>query len=445
MPRAIIAAILSLAVFLTGCCTDPVNGESYFCFGEVSDQEEAAMGAEYAPSFIAESGGIYPDPALHSYLNEIVIDKLAKRSHRPDLPWEFHILNTSQINAFALPGGQVFVTRGLLSKLENEAQFAHLMGHEVGHVTHRHSVRGQGRAAIFSVLVGLVSVAEEQLLDPETPHLITPAVAGVGQLTILKFSRDQELQSDRRGVDYAVAAGYDPLEGKKTFELFLSLKGGGESMIEGLMSTHPLDSARIDQIDKYVAKAHPDRPNGLAVNSTQFGGLLASVRNAQTIYEKHDEAMAMVAQAQKDNNLGALDTAETMLRQCANELPGHAAFSIGLGAIALTRNDNTGAERHFDKAISLQPNLFMGSLYRGVARENLQRLGPAKQDFERAHSIHNAHPLPCYLMGKIAETENRPADATTWYQRAMERSPAESSIHTKAKEKLEALQAGSPA
>ncbi|MCA8960563.1 MAG: M48 family metalloprotease, partial [Planctomycetes bacterium] len=295
MNRVIFGLLVSfLALTVSGCCTDPVNGESYLCFGEPSDQEEAQIGASYAPSFIAESGGLYPDRALHDYLNHIVIDKMARHTQRPNLPWEFHILNTSQINAFALPGGQVFVTRGLLARLDSEAQFAHLMGHELGHVTHKHSVRGQTRATLFGLLVGAVGVAESSIGDPDSPQYVTTAVSGLGQLTLLKFSRDQELQSDCRGVDYAVAAGYDPREGKKTFEMFLALKqqaGQGESLIDGLLSTHPLDSTRIEQIDAYIAETQPELPQGLVVNEPHFQDLMTDVRGAQAVYDDHDRAM----------------------------------------------------------------------------------------------------------------------------------------------------------
>ncbi len=126
---------ISLAVLFlclaTGCCTDPVNGRSYFCLANITDEQEIQIGDQYAPNFIAENGGRYPDDRLQEYLGRIVIDKLAKNSHRPQLPWEFTILNSSQINAFALPGGKLFVTRGRLAKLDSEAQVANLMGHEI--------------------------------------------------------------------------------------------------------------------------------------------------------------------------------------------------------------------------------------------------------------------------------------------------------------------------
>ena len=254
-----------LAVFvitlLPGCCTDPVNGESYMCLANISEEDEIALGQQYAPTFRAESGGAYPDPKLHAMLEDIVINKMAKKSHRAHLPWEFTILNTSEVNAFAVPGGQVFVTRGLLARLDNEAQFAQLMGHEIGHVSHRHSVRGQNRGVLLGVAVAAVGIATDQIFDPDEENIVrTVTLAGAGlasSLTFLKFSRDQEIQSDRRGIDYAFEAGYDPRESKKTFEMFREMKeasGHSENLITGLLSTHPLDSDRIDQIDEYIGE-----------------------------------------------------------------------------------------------------------------------------------------------------------------------------------------------
>ncbi|MEE8142004.1 MAG: M48 family metalloprotease, partial [Planctomycetota bacterium] len=210
-PHFKVLALLN-ALLLVGCCTDPVNGEKFFC--TMTESQEAQIGAEYAPNFIAENGGLYPDQELQDHLRKIVIENMAKKSHRPQLPWEFSLLNTSQINAFALPGGKVFVTRGLISKLESEAQFAHLMGHEIGHVSHRHAARGQGRNALYVLLVGAAVAADQQLSDPDDPPIISTTVGALGFLTLLKFSRDQELQADQRGVDYAILAGYDPREGR---------------------------------------------------------------------------------------------------------------------------------------------------------------------------------------------------------------------------------------
>ncbi|MCZ6795209.1 MAG: M48 family metalloprotease [Planctomycetota bacterium] len=421
---------------LAGCCRDKVNGEGYFCFGEISDAEEERLGAQYAPSFIAESGGLYPDEELNSYLRGIVIDKMARRSHRPHLNWKFHVLDSSQINAFALPGGQIFVTRGLIARLESEAQFAHLMGHEIGHVSHQHSVRGQSRGALFAILLGALTIAEDQLTDPDEPPLIATMVGAVGQLTLLKFSRDQELQSDRRGVDYALKAGYDPREGRKTFEMFLRVKreaGQQENLISGLLSTHPLDSRRIEGIKRYIDERHPDLSPDLTRSGSRWPAMLARLRRNHSVYEQHDRALALLARAQRDGNGSTLAEAEGLLRRCADQLPGHAAFHVGLSALLLEKKDLAAAERSLDEACRLDPDHFGARLYRGIVYRKTGRADAAVADLRRAHQVHGVHPLPCYLLGSLYEEKGDTVAAMDWFLRSVELSPRGTEIRRKSR------------
>ncbi|MFN0058316.1 MAG: M48 family metalloprotease [Planctomycetota bacterium] len=438
------ALLVSIACGLASCCLDPVNQSRYFCLGETSDEEEAAIGAEYAPNFIAESGGPYPDTELSSYLEQIVIDEMARKSHRPQLPWTFSVLNTSQINAFALPGGRVFVTRGLLAQLESEAQFAHLMGHEIGHVTHRHALRGQGRQLLFAVLIGTLGYVESAIIDEDSPPLITGIAAGVGLLGMLKFSRDQELESDCRGVDYALLAGYDPREGRKTFELFLRLKeqsGQSAGLIEGLMSTHPLDRDRIDGIDSYIAKAHPEvaTRRDLKKSESSWTPQIARLKRDHAVYEEHDKALALIAKARTEKHEATLDEAETLLRKCVTQLPTHATFHVALGALALERNNPAAALPHLDRACTLDTNNFGAFLYRGVAARKRGERPAARADLERANALYPINPLPCYLLGLTAEEDRDSQAARTWYEKTMQLSPADSEVHKHANERLVAL------
>ena len=444
-----LAAVLAVALAAVGCCTDPVTGDSYFCLGDLSDAEEAALGANYAPNFIAESGGIYPDPELHDYLSEIVIDKMALQSHRPDLPWEFHILNTSQINAFALPGGQVFVTRGLLARLESEAQFAHLMGHEIGHVSHRHSMRGQGRQLLFALLLGVVSQVEGEVGDSEFP-IATAALGVAGQLTLLHYSREQELESDARGVDYALQAGYQPAEGKKTFELFLELKqasGRTPGLIEGLLSTHPLDSTRIEQIDDYIDDEYPaSRRQNLTVSRPRWETLIARVRAAQDSYDEYDRAAELIAQHQRgEGGSSALSEAREMLQRGQRRLPDHAAFSLGLAFVEVEDGETRRAMRALDRAVQLDPDLYGARLLRGKVQLDLGRAAMAMGDLEAARDLFPFSPQPRLYLGEAAELLGQTAAAIESYRAALERSAEGTEVHRRASERLAALQGASAA
>lgn len=449
------ASVLLVACLLstvTACCTDPVTQESYFCLGETSEADEIALGLQYAPNFIAQNGGSYPDPELYEYLRHIVIDKMAKTSHRNHLPWEFTILNTSQVNAFALPGGQVFVTRGLLARLESEAQFAHLMGHEIGHVSHRHSVKGQGREALFQILIGTVALAEREVvgLDPDEPPLIAGTLSALGQLAMLRFSRDQELECDQRGVDYALQAGYDPHESKKTFEMFLAMKqaSGVESgLFADLLATHPPDERRIDEIQHYIEHHHPESVGreDLVVNGREWQRLLARVQAEHRVYERHDEALSLVQQARQQGRQDLLDEAEAALRQCQRELPGHATFPVSLGLVSLERDDANDAIRHLNSAVQISPRHFEARLYRGLAYHRRSQQREALLDMTEAQELYPLSPVPCYFLGEIQLARGELNSAIDWYEQTMARSPADSELHQRAQSRIDEIAPPAPA
>lgn len=430
-------------LFIAGCCTDPVNQERFMCLSRMSEAEEIALGQEASPGFIAESGGVYPDPDLTRDLGQIV-QTMAAHSHRPQLPWQFTILNTSEVNAFALPGGAVFVTRGLLARLESEAQFAHLMGHELGHVTHRHAVRGQNRALLAQLLMGAAAVLDQQLADdPDDLPLATTLTGLGGQLMMLRYSRNQELQSDERGVDYALLAGYDPREGKKTFTMFEEMRAAGgqqAGLLQELLSTHPLDSRRRDNIDAYVHEHHPEVPGGeLLVSSTMWQRHHQRLLEAQSVYEQHDRALALIAEASEKQEPQRLDEAESILRACQRDLPRHAAFPLALGRIAMERRDEPSAARHLDQACALDPALFAARFARGVNHARAGRTAQARADLTAAHQLHPMSAHPCYRLARSFERSGEVAEAERWYQRTLQRAPRASALYGSVHQRLTAM------
>ncbi|MHC4923776.1 MAG: M48 family metalloprotease, partial [Planctomycetota bacterium] len=249
-----------------GCMTDPVTGKKSLGIIDFSDDEEVAQGRRYAASFVSEYDGAYPDTEVSAHLAGIV-RRIGALSHRPGLPYRFTLLNSSVPNAFALPGGEVFMTRGLLTRLDEEAMFAVVMGHEVGHVNHRHSVKAMND----SLLVGLAGTVLVGAVKEERDRELAAGLASTGgDLLLLRFSRDQELQSDARGVEYAYQAGYDPRRGVRVFEEFARMKaeaGQGGGPFESWTSSHPLDDDRIRNLMKEVADRYPSLRRGAAAPS----------------------------------------------------------------------------------------------------------------------------------------------------------------------------------
>jgi predicted Zn-dependent protease len=240
---------LTAIVLLAGCATNPVTGQRELAL--VSESQEIAMGRQGAADVVA-SVGLDPDAALQSYVSQMG-QSLAAKTERPKLAWEYKVVDDAAVNAFALPGGFVFVTRGLLTHMTNAAELASVLGHESGHVAARHSVQQISRQQIASIGLGLGSV-----LSPVIARYGQAAGAGLG-LLFLKYSRDDETQADQLGFRYALADGYDVREMSRVFEMLQrseQLAGGGR--LPEWQSTHPDPGNRIADVRAMVAASTQD-------------------------------------------------------------------------------------------------------------------------------------------------------------------------------------------
>ncbi|MGH7567815.1 MAG: M48 family metalloprotease [Gemmatimonadales bacterium] len=243
--RAGLGALLVAA----GCATNPATGARQLVL--ISEGQELAMGLE-ADQAIVASMGLDADSARQRYVQELGT-RLARRSERPGLPWTFRVLDDPVVNAFALPGGYIYVTRGILAHLDSEAELAAVLGHEIGHVTARHSVTRLSTQQLTQL--GLtVGVA----LEPGLQRYAALAAQGLG-LLFLKFSRDDERQADDLGLRYLRRTQYDPREMPGVYVMLdrVGRSAGGDRLPDWL-STHPNPVDRRQRIERAVAALPPD-------------------------------------------------------------------------------------------------------------------------------------------------------------------------------------------
>lgn len=243
-------ALVLTSLLVAGCATNPATGESELSL--VGEQQEIQMGREADQQIVAQLGA-YPDEDLQRYVSEIG-QELAARSERPNLPWTFRVIDDASVNAFALPGGFVYVTRGLMAHLTSEAQIAGVLAHEIGHITAKHAVNRMSRGQLAQLGVGLGMIFVEELRP-------FGDVAGVGlQLLFLKFSRDDENESDALAVRYTSRLNYDPREMTEVFATLERL-GEGESSqgrVPGWLSTHPDPGDRQAHIQRLADASEMD-------------------------------------------------------------------------------------------------------------------------------------------------------------------------------------------
>ena len=241
------ATLLVAVSLLAACATNPVTGNSDFVL--MSEAQEISLGRQ-ANTRILKETPVYEDPELEQLVQQVG-EELASHSHRPELFYRFTVLDSTAINAFALPGGYIYITRGLLAYLNSEAELAAVLGHEIGHVTARHSVRQQSTAAVTGILGAVVAASTGvQGVDTLTDMASTAIVRGYG--------REHELEADRLGAEYLAKSGYDPaamlevvgiLKNQEAFETMMAEKEGREANVyHGLFSTHPDNDARFQTV-----------------------------------------------------------------------------------------------------------------------------------------------------------------------------------------------------
>ncbi len=257
--RYAIASLAACAV-AAGCATNPVTGKSELSL--VSESQEIEMGKQAAAE-VAQTIGLYKDPPAEAMVDRIG-KSIALHSERPNLPWEFHIVNDASVNAFALPGGFIYVTRGLLTAMNNEAELATVVGHEIGHVTNRHSVQQISRQEVAQLGLGIGSI-----LSPTIAQFSGLASQGM-QLLFLKYSRDAESQADAAGFRYALNQGYDVREMAAVFTTLdrESQTAGGGKLPEWL-ETHPNPENRIKAVQARLDSVHRDL-SGATVDRAQY-------------------------------------------------------------------------------------------------------------------------------------------------------------------------------
>lgn len=247
-PHFLVASMLVATLVLSGCSTNPATGEqSFTAFMDAEDEKR--VGAEEHPKMVEAFGGIYRDPALNAYVTAIG-NKLAAQSELPDLNFQFFILNDETVNAFALPGGYVYLSRGLIALAEDESELAGVIGHEIGHVTARHSAQRYSSAMATNIGLTAVSILGSVLGAPS--GLGNLASFGA-QAALQSYSRSQELEADKLGVRYMTKLGYDPAAlgdffSKLDAHTAIQAKKAGQPKDNfSIMSTHPRTSDRIDQ------------------------------------------------------------------------------------------------------------------------------------------------------------------------------------------------------
>jgi predicted Zn-dependent protease len=259
---AVVVGLLSLGSYLGTRQTNPTTGKVQHV--RLSPDEEIALGLKAAPEMEAQYGGEDPDPQRQALVQRVG-QRLVSRSMAAKSPYryQFHLLADNQtINAFALPGGQVFITDALLRRLQTEGQLAGVLGHEIGHVVGRHSAEHLAKAQLVQGLGGAAVIASYNPNDPYRTQRNAALAQAVSTLVNLKFGREDELQADNLGLQIMDSAGYDPRAMIGVMEVLQKASQGGRT--PEFFSTHPNPGHRGEEIRAAIQRHYPQGvPDGL--------------------------------------------------------------------------------------------------------------------------------------------------------------------------------------
>ncbi|WP_459941230.1 M48 family metalloprotease [Deferrisoma palaeochoriense] len=391
----------ALMLLLAGCAVNPVTGRQEFVL--LAEEQELRMGEEAYPVYTQISEGEFPDPGLQAYVAEVG-RRLAALSHRPGLPYEFNVVNASEINAYALPGGKISITRGLLTRMENEAQLAAVLGHEIGHVAARHQAAGYTRQVLAGVLttVGLVALETARVQGGE---LLAQGGLLATNLVLMKYSRDQERQADELGMEYMTAAGYNPEGMVQVMEILKASHDREPSAVEALFLSHPLTSERLARA-REMAGLQPARlktPERL--RAEPFRKATAGLRKVAPAYAKMDEGRKALAK-------GKVDAALRLLREATELAPGHALIWAFRAAAEAKAEKLDEALRSAERAATLAPKLFRARFTAGVLAFEAGRHGRSLEHLAVAEKLVPGQPTVAFFRGRNYEAQgNREAAA----------------------------------
>lgn len=397
-------ALVALALSMTACVVNPVTGKKQLSL--MSPQEEIAQGEQnYGPSQQSQGGQYTVDPGLTAYVQSIG-KKLAAVSDRPDLPYEFVVLNNDVPNAWAMPGGKLAINRGLLPYLQDEAQLAAVIGHEITHAAARHGAQQQTQSILINaglMLGGVVAASKKSEYG-----VLAVGALGVGaNAWQAHYSRDNESEADKYGIKYMVAAGYDPQAAVELQEIFVKMQeGNNPGFLEGLFASHPPSAQRVADNKQIAAKY----PVGGARNKAQFQRAIAQLSKDKPAYDKYAKAQQLAASKQYIDALAYVDQA-TQLQPKEN------LFWELKGQLLLQQDKREDAVAAFNKSINDNPKYFKPYVYRGIAYKQLGKLDLAEQDLN-ASQRYLPTQIATYYLGEVSLAKGDKSKAAGYFQQA---------------------------
>ncbi|MCF8053322.1 MAG: M48 family metalloprotease [Desulfobacterales bacterium] len=403
----IAAGALAAAGVVVGCAANPVTGQSQLML--MSREQEIALDRQHSPQQFSADYGTVQDRALNAYIDETG-KRIAGQTHRPDMPYSFRVVNATYVNAYAFPGGSIAATRGILLKLDNEAELASLLGHELGHVNARHTAQQMSKGTLAQILVGGLAAyagSQGQIYGTLASSL---GMVGAGAL-LASYSRDNEREADDLGMRYMVRSGYSPDGFVGLMEMLDAMNRHNASAFDLMFATHPMSRERYDtavaQAAAYAeAKKNPLYRERYMDRTSRLRAKAGAIENMQ----KAETAMA------KKN----YSEAETLLKSALKEAPDDYAGLVMMSKVQLALKNPEAADRYAEKAKAVYPDEAQGHYLSGFASLQKKDYDAARADFARYEKLLPGNPNAVFYQGLSLEGMGRRKDAASTYYRFLQ-------------------------
>jgi predicted Zn-dependent protease len=420
--------LISLAVVVClglACAVNPVTGKKELSL--ISEEQEVAMGVQNYPVMTQISGGLYQDKSLQNYVRQVGMN-LVTTCHRPDLPFEFNVVNSPEVNAYALPGGKISITRGLLSRMQNEAQLAAVLGHEIAHVTARHINEMITRQMLTqTAAIGLSIYLQQQ--EVKNGEYYSTAGLVAAQLMMLRFSRDNERQADELGMEYALEAGYHPGGMVELHEILLAAHRREPSKLEAMLSTHPLTTERIASARQQMAAMQI--PDVVSKGVDAFNQGTRRLRRMAPAYAEYDRGQDLLAEGKNQQAINAFEKA-------INMAPKQAVFHADLGLAYLKAGNQQKARANLNKALEYYPELFQSRFHSGYQYVATNKWNLALGEFNKANDLIPGQPAVRYHQGLCFEKKGNRNQAVAHYRQVVQMDP-QGNYGKQARQRLQGL------
>lgn len=399
-----------LPTFISGCAVDPVTGRQQLML--MSPDEEIAVDRQQSPYQFSNDYGVSQDQQLNAYINEVG-KQLAGQSHRPEMPFSFRAVNASYINAYAFPGGSIAATRGILVELDNEAELAALLGHEIGHVNARHTAEQMTKGTLASILIGGASLATSAAGLGDYGGLIQD-LGGIGAGALLAhYSRDNEREADALGMEYMTRSGYTPQGMVGLMELLQDNGRRKPSAIEMMFSTHPMSEERLQTA---IARSRDTYQKMLSApdNRERYLDNTASLR-------KIKDAITAMQNGAGHFRQKKYDQAEEEYAKALKIAPDDYAALLMMSKCKLAQDDYTEAEQYARHAEEIYPEEAQSYVISGVTGILNKRYEQAFQQFSRYDKLLPGNPSIIFYQGLCLEGMQKEKEAAQYYYQYLQK------------------------